>query len=160
MTRKQVRAAATALVAYLPPIPQPWSVDELCRRLAEQRGRVMLVHSLELPSLPFGLWYDDGKRDHIIYRAELTGYHRDHVILHEICHMLARHNTLASSSDAGSSNGDTFELLEQVARNRHSDSQEELAEIFASMVLKLACQLRASPVGEFERRASAAFGAG
>lgn len=156
MAKEQLRVQATALVTNLPPIPQPWSVDELCRRLTEQRSRMIVVHSLDLPSLPFGVWYEDGERDHIIHRAELTGYHRDHVILHEICHMLARHNT--ADLPEGIQSGVCDFLLEHAMRNDYANSQEELAETFASMVLKIVSGLSSTPVNEFQRRASAMFG--
>ncbi|GLZ28874.1 hypothetical protein Lesp02_10640 [Lentzea sp. NBRC 105346] len=136
------------LVAMLPPLPEPWDVAELCRRLADQRKRPLLLHPIDLPALPFGLWYDDGERDHVLYRSGVTGYHRDHVVLHEICHLLARHNTTRAF---------TFEdLVENAARNRFDTRQEELAEMFASRVLKSA--RRPAPVGEVEQRAREVFG--
>lgn len=131
MAWRRVKTAATALIAQLPALPQPWSVDELCERLAEQRGRDVVVHPANLPALPFGLWFDDGRRDHIVHRVGVVGYHRDHVVLHEICHMIAGHGTV-----------------------RQAD--EELAEMFASMVLKIA---GTAPMSDFERRAAALFGA-
>lgn len=157
-----MRAEAAALIPYLLPIPQPWrSVDELCRQLSERRGRELLIHALSLPALPFGLWFDDGKRDHIIHRAELTGHHRDHVILHEICHMLGKHNVINSTHGRQGDRTDLFEPLECATRNlNNSDIQEELAEVFASMALKLVEQTRSTPASEFEQRASAVFGLG
>jgi hypothetical protein len=135
MAWRQTRTAATALIARLPPLPDPWSVDELCSGLAEQRGRELVLHPCDEPALPFGLWFDDGSRDHIVYRVGVVGYHRDHVVLHEICHMLAGHG-------------------------HQRDAEEELAEMFASMVLKLSRHRLPTQVSEYERRASALFGAG
>ncbi|MFI6098108.1 hypothetical protein ACIA8G_21320 [Lentzea sp. NPDC051213] len=138
------------LIALLPPLPDPWDVSVLCDRLAEQRGRPLLLHSIDLPALPFGLWYDDGERDHVLHRSGVQGYHRDHVVLHELCHLLARHNTMRTF---------TFEdLVENAARNRFDARQEEVAEMFASRVLRMVGQ-RPGPMGEVERRASMVFGA-
>ncbi|WP_222598306.1 ImmA/IrrE family metallo-endopeptidase [Lentzea tibetensis] len=137
------------LVALLPALPDPWDVGVLCERLSEQRGRPLLLHPIDLPALPFGLWYDDGDRDHVLHRSGVTGYHRDHVVLHEICHMLARHNTVRAF---------TFEdLVENAARNRFDTRQEEVAELFASRVLRTVGLRR--PMDEVERRASEVFGA-
>jgi hypothetical protein len=127
--RKSAADAAFTLMKQLPSIPVPWNVGELCERLAERRGRSLLLHRLTIPALPSGLWYDDGKRDHVIYRSGLTGYYRDHIILHEICHMLARHN---SAADTASS------LVARAAAYGYTVQQEELAETFAAKVLKLA----------------------
>nr|WP_052477837.1 hypothetical protein [Kibdelosporangium sp. MJ126-NF4]CEL14359.1 hypothetical protein [Kibdelosporangium sp. MJ126-NF4]CTQ88725.1 hypothetical protein [Kibdelosporangium sp. MJ126-NF4] len=138
-TWKQARAEAAVLMADLPPLPRPWRIEDLCVTLARRRGRPLLLHELDLAALPFGLWYFDGERDHIISRAGATGYHRDHIILHEICHMLAGHTT------------------DLAAVTGPRTAQEELAETFATIVLK---QARKRPEGgDFEQRVSAVFGA-
>ncbi|MGH3826560.1 MAG: hypothetical protein ACRDQX_05205 [Pseudonocardiaceae bacterium] len=161
MIGEQARAAATKLMTQLPPMPEPWGVDKLCERLAEQRGRELVVYPADLPALPFGLWYNDGERDYVIYRTGIRGYHRDHIILHEICHMLARHNTVAQPLDGGEdSNADVVSrLVENAMRNSFNSLQEETAEMFASKVLELARQSKVTELSGFERRAAAAFGA-
>lgn len=161
MVGDQAHAAVTKLMRQLPPVPEPWGIDELCERLAEKRGRELVVYPADLPALPFGLWYDDGKRDYVIYRTGIQGYHRDHIILHEICHMLARHNAVERPLDGGEgSDADVVSLLvENAMRNRFNSSQEEIAEMFASKVLKLVRQSGATELSGFERRAAAAFGA-
>ncbi|MFC0104832.1 hypothetical protein [Kibdelosporangium aridum] len=111
----------------------------------------MLLHELDLAALPFGLWYFDGERDHIISRAGATGYHRDHIVLHEICHMLADHNATPAAADG------LTDVIAAAMANPHTNSQEELAEAFATVVLKQA--RKRPPGGDFEQRASAVFGA-
>lgn len=105
--------------------------------------------------------YDNGKRDYVIYRAGIRGYHRDHVILHEICHMLARHNTVALPLGGGEdSDVDVISrLIESSMRNKFNFAQEEIAEMFASKVLELTRWSGATELSSFERRAAAAFGA-
>jgi hypothetical protein len=154
MTWKQARAEAVDLMAELPPLPRPWRIEDLCASLAERRGRPLLLLELDLAALPFGLWYFDGERDHIISRAGTTGYHRDHIILHEICHMLAGHNTgQAPSGGAGVASA----VIEAALADPHTNAHEELAEAFATVVLKQA--RKRPPGGDFEQRASAVFGA-
>ncbi|WP_143230711.1 hypothetical protein [Actinosynnema sp. ALI-1.44] len=154
MTWKQARTEATTLMTGLPPLPRPWRIEDLCAALAERRGRPLLLHELDLAALPFGLWYFDGERDHVISRAGTTGYHRDHIVLHEICHMLAGHNTGPATAD-----GDDMaaRVIAAAVASPHTNAQEELAEAFATMVLKQA--RKRPPGGEFEQRASAVFGA-
>jgi hypothetical protein len=161
MSWEQWGVEAASLIARLPAIPHPWSIDELCDRLAAQRGRELVLHSLNMPALPLGLWHNDGERDHIIYRAGIVGYHRDHIILHEICHMLAQHNSTGTRADAEhaeSAEGSVAGLVERAVRNPYTDAQEELAEMFASKVLKQALRSRQGSVSDFERRAAAVFG--
>ncbi len=161
MAGEQARATVEKLMMQLPSLPEPWGIDELCERLAEQRGRELVVYPADLPALPFGLWYNDGERDYVIYRTGIQGYHRDHIILHEICHMLARHNTVELPLDEGEdSHADVVSrLVENAMRNRFNSLQEETAEMFASKVLKLARRSGARELSGFERRAAAAFGA-
>lgn len=90
MARKHVRVIARKLVLRLPDLPQPWDVEELCRALERSRGRSLTLHPADIPAMPSGFWYDDGESDHIFYGSSVSGYYRDHIILHEICHMLMR----------------------------------------------------------------------
>ena len=161
MISRQARNTATALMAQLPPIPEPWSMDTLCQRLLAQRGRALVLHSLNLPALPFGLWYDDGKCDHIIYHAGIIGYHRDHIILHEVCHMLAKHNAVDQQAlweDENYRDDLISRLAQRAMRSRYADFQEEIAEIFATNVLRLAKNDSSVTGSDFERRAAAIFG--
>ncbi|MFI7601438.1 hypothetical protein [Actinoplanes sp. NPDC049681] len=142
MTSKYTRAIAGRLVARLPDLPKPWDIETLCRDIAEARGRPLTVHAVRLRGLPSGLWYDDGTHDRIIHRASATGYYRDHIILHEICHLLAGHGT----------------ARRDMARVCNS-IEEEIAETFASMVLKAAGQLPPPDLSATERRAEELLGA-
>jgi hypothetical protein len=162
MTDSQIDAEVACLIAELPAVPQPWSINKLCKRLAAQRDRELLLHPLRIPALPFGLWYDDGQRDHIIYRAEVSGYHRDHIILHEICHMLGKHR-IADRSVSGRERESRVTLLarlvEYAAENPHTDEQEEVGEAFAARVLNLSKRTPLVAGSDFERRAAVIFGA-
>ncbi|MFI5497222.1 hypothetical protein [Actinoplanes sp. NPDC051859] len=148
MTAKYTRAIAGRLVARLPDLPEPWDIEALCRDTARLRGRPLTVHAVNLRGLPSGLWYDDGVSDRIIHRAGATGYYRDHIILHELCHILAGHG-VPRRPDQGSA-----------SRARVCDSiEEEVAETFAAMVLRAAGQRPPRTVGAAERRASELLGA-
>lgn len=161
MEWKQASTAATELVATLPSLPQPWDIDTLCVRVAARRGRPLVLHPADMPALPFGFWFDDGTADHVVFRTGASGYHRDHIILHELCHVLAGHNVAdqLACPDAGSDRlGFAARATGAATRGGDVSVQEELAEMFASKVLKLATQ--AEPVSDFERRAAAMLGAG
>ncbi|WP_143047238.1 hypothetical protein [Amycolatopsis xylanica] len=148
----EVRSETDSLIAALPPLPTPWNVGELCRRLGDRRGRPVLVHSVDVPALPSGLWFDDGVADHIICRSGIVGYHHDHVVLHEICHMLSGHNSALPPG------GESAGPLECAAVTGGTGYEEELAETFASTVLRLVYHRSASAVSAFERRAAGMFG--
>ncbi|MFD8997575.1 hypothetical protein [Streptomyces abikoensis] len=159
MANKHVRAMAEKLVARLPELPQPWDVEELCRALGRARGRTLKLHSADLPALPFGMWYDDGATDHIIIRSSATGYYRDHIVLHEICHMLAGHGTALQEVLSGPGSGAGADGRRAKGKSC-SDAEEELAETFASLVLRIAGQMRPKGISAVERRAGNLLGAG
>ncbi|MFC9767695.1 hypothetical protein [Rhodococcus jostii] len=153
-------ASAADLVAALGPLPTPWNIEELCASLATERDRALILHPMNLPALPFGLWYDDGTRDNIVYRSTVTGFHRDHIILHEICHMLARHTQLPlrTSLDTGGRDVGLRPRERAAEINPYTARQEELAESFATIVLEKVFRLDAPPISDFEHRASTVFG--
>ena len=43
MAWSHARSSALELIVQLPPIPHPWSISELCQRLAQRRDRALLV---------------------------------------------------------------------------------------------------------------------
>jgi hypothetical protein len=156
---KHVRAITEKLIARLPELPQPWDVETLCRALERSRGRPLTLHPVDLPALPFGMWYADGAGDHIFHRSSAAGYYRDHIILHEICHMLAGHGIAPQdlAQEPGSANPAVGG--HRAKSKACNNSEEQLAETFASMVLKLAGQMKPKGVSAVERRAEELFGA-
>jgi len=155
---KHMRILAAKLVARLPDLPRPWAVEALCEELQRVRGRPLTLHSADLPALPFGMWYDDGTRDYIVYRSSATGYYRDHIVLHEICHMLAGHG-VPPPDLAGESGSATVALRGRRAKSKaFSNAEEELAETFAAMVLRMAGHRKPKGLSPVERRAEELFG--
>jgi hypothetical protein len=155
--RQEVLASVAALTAQLRVLPNPWNIAVLCDQLAEQRGRPLLLWPIDLPAFPFGLWYDDGQRDHVFYRARLAGFHRDHVILHEVCHMIADHNRQSDSLGRGEKESDVLTLILRAAANPHSAVQEEIAELFATQIL-FSVRNQHAKLGDVELRAATVFG--
>jgi hypothetical protein len=122
------RSFAGQLAAQLPPLPVPWDIDHLCRDLAEQRARTLTVHGVTiLPAGVTGLWFDDGTCDHILVHASTRGIYRDHIILHEIAHMLADHGALPHADAA-------CDLVDH-NWNARIDIEELIAEQFATIIL-------------------------
>lgn len=143
------RSFAGQLAAQLRPLPVPWDIDRLCRDLAEQRGRALTVHEVDMPTGVTGLWFDDGTRDHILVHAPTRGVYRDHIILHEIAHMLAGH---------GSHFGEA--ACDVVDHYQHSriDIEELIAEQFATIILHRVHR-SAHYTTPLEHRAANVFGA-
>ncbi|WP_275293421.1 hypothetical protein [Amycolatopsis sp. La24] len=66
---------------------------EICARLSASRGKPirLLAVPLDVPG-PFGLWIKTGGADIILYQgAGTTWFHQQHIIAHELGHLLADH---------------------------------------------------------------------
>ncbi len=71
-------------------IQAPFEVARLCSRVAEHRGRAIRLVPHDIPaSGPFGAWLGGTRTDYILYQQSTTSAHQDHIILHELAHMLA-----------------------------------------------------------------------
>ncbi len=73
-------------------LPQPWDVNAWLDRLEQVRGRGVDLCALSWsPGEPTGAWRKHADHDVIAYAANTTGFHQDHIILHEVGHMLFDH---------------------------------------------------------------------
>ena len=73
-------------------VQPPLSVHQLCKALSTHRGRHIELRPFPLPIPgPIGLWLDTPHADLIIFQAQTTPGHQDHIVLHEIGHILADH---------------------------------------------------------------------
>lgn len=95
-TRDRVVQRVESLTAV---IPDPWDLEEFLRRLSESRGRPIVLRPFEAEggSAPCGLYLGTASADHILYPVQVTPLQRDHIILHEISHLLYD----SSASDEG-----------------------------------------------------------
>ncbi|MBP2472854.1 hypothetical protein JOF53_001726 [Crossiella equi] len=139
MTTRQIRKRCQALVDGLT-LPVPFTVDALLDGLAAQRGR-----PIELLALPpgmvvnaCGLWIATDTHDEIYVEEKTTALHREHIILHEIGHILCDHE---SSEEGGQVSLAKFlpdlspELIERLlARTNYTSEQEQEAELVASLI--------------------------
>jgi hypothetical protein len=73
-------------------IPDPWSADELVRRVAVDRRRP--IHLLTYPLTsedPTGFWLTTAKADYIVVPEGSAGARRDAIIGHELAHIVLDH---------------------------------------------------------------------
>ncbi|WP_190824789.1 hypothetical protein [Saccharopolyspora pogona] len=95
----QLRRTVRGLLRELD-IGAPLDVRELCRRLGEHRGKPIQLVSYPLP-VPgaFGMWFGTAAADYILYQAETTPAHQDHIILHEVGHIISDHGQDEADGD-------------------------------------------------------------
>lgn len=157
VTRSGLRRCQ-ALVAGLP-LPSPFSVPALVDILARRRGRP--IHVRTLPAgfgvTACGAWIRLPSADVIYVEERTSRVHRDHIVLHEIGHLLCDHT---GSGDEGHPLARVLpdlspELIERLlTRTGYTTDEEQEAELVASLI-RTAAQARASwtttgALGEFE----------
>jgi len=75
-------------------IRPPLDVAELCRRVERRRGRPLRLVPYPIPVPgPFGMWVGAPTADYIVFQKETSRAHQRHIILHELGHMLAGHQS-------------------------------------------------------------------
>ncbi|GCD32768.1 hypothetical protein OEIGOIKO_00485 [Streptomyces chrestomyceticus JCM 4735] len=122
-------------------LPTPFSVEEFCRNISEQRQRPLHLHALPTHVAKMaacGLWLATDTDDHIFFEARTAPLHQEHIVLHEIGHLLFDHQMLADGNSGGISTvlADLSPRLIQrmLARTNYSTRQEQEAEMLASLI--------------------------
>jgi len=73
-------------------IPDPWDINEFLDRLELHRGRdIDLCAITWSPGDSCGAWQQHPDYDVIAYAENTSGFHQDHIILHEVGHMISQH---------------------------------------------------------------------
>ncbi|GGQ79506.1 toxin [Couchioplanes azureus] len=145
--RRRCRRRLTAL--DLPATP---SMAALCEQLARRRRRP--IHLLAMPAQdaqPCGVWLSLSDADVIAYEAGTNSRHQDHIIAHELAHLICGHSMMDGSGPL-----DTRRLFPDLdpamvrallQRGHYSDEQEQEAEVMASLLLSRARRTAVAPGG-------------
>lgn len=140
-------------------IQPPLDVQQLCQRVGEQRGRPirLLSHAIPVPG-PFGVWIATDTEDYILYQRETTKAHQDHIVLHELGHILAGHSSEEQDDDLLRSLYPDLapEVVRRALRRTAYDNDHELeAEMVATIILEWASVLDPVAAESNHRRAVA-----
>ncbi|MFB6806204.1 toxin [Streptomyces sp. NPDC056387] len=150
-------------------LPEGADVAELCRYLGEVRDRPITLVPMPMPaSQPCGMWVAARDEDLIFYDANTTSAHQEHIILHELGHIICCHRGAGLLDEASSRilfpNLDPDLVRDMLLRATYDDVQEQEAEVIAYL---LAQRLRgggaerpAPPAAAGAGNAPAATGAG
>lgn len=146
-------------------LPDPFDVAEFVRALAARRGRpIEMVPVTARPNLPCGLLLTTAGADYILYSADTTPLHQQHILLHEAAHLVCGHDTAAPVGGSG-----TDALLPHLpdalvhrvlGRTVYTEPQEREAELLASLIRSRAARDERAPAlaeGE-QRRLGSVFG--
>ncbi|MFI6093518.1 hypothetical protein [Streptomyces sp. NPDC051218] len=122
-------------------VPRPFSIDTLCQEVSAQRGRPLHLHPLPQQATGksiCGIWLATETDDHIFFEQRTSRAHQEHIVLHEIGHMLFDH----SGTDLG--HGEASQALlpdlspqlvrRILGRASYTNHQEQEAEMLASLL--------------------------
>ena len=145
-----LRRRHAALLRELP-LPVPFDVQALCEQVAERRGRPIRLLPMSGLTGICGLWIATDHSDLIFHESETTPPHRDHIILHELAHLLCDHYPV--SLDAAERAAmllpglDPAMVRRVLGRAGYSSAEEREAELLASLIRQ-----RAAPAGTLTGR--------
>ena len=146
MSERALRARCRRTLRSLD-IRPPLRVPVLCERLGAQRGRpIRLVpYPLPVPG-PSGLWLAAPTADYLLYQQHTSIAHQDHIVLHEVGHIIAEHESLPLHEQSWSAlDADTLRTAigNALHRTRYDTEREREAETVATIILEWACVLDA-----------------
>lgn len=147
----QLRRGVKQLLRELQITP-PLDVRVLCDRLARRRERPIRLVPYPLP-VPgaFGLWVGTTDADYVLYQKDTTTAHQEHIILHEVGHIISGHNSDETDDDIW---GQIFpdippEIVHRALRREgYGPEVEREAEMVATVIKEWATlldQLKFSP---------------
>ncbi|WP_109701457.1 ImmA/IrrE family metallo-endopeptidase [Mycobacteroides abscessus] len=136
-------------------VPSPWSVESFVDGISEWRGR-----EVRLAGLDSNYWQSGGSdlltgllvtlehRDYVFYRLDVSARQQEHIILHEIGHLLLGHtNSQVLSGMTGNLFDqnlvpDSTSILRILQRTNLDVQEEREAEAFADAVMTSAALSR------------------
>ncbi|TMR29446.1 hypothetical protein ETD85_32465 [Nonomuraea zeae] len=146
---RRLRRSCEARLDKLP-LPQPFTAEALCAQVAAQRGRPIRLVPMARGAGVCGMWVSAGDCDLIFYEQATTSPHQQHIILHELSHLMCDHYP------AGLPHPDQWRHLlpdldpqmvhRVLGRTTYSAIEEQEAELLASLIQARAGKLAALEV--------------
>ena len=119
-------------------IPDPFDVTELATVVSQRRGRPLRLLPKQTSAGPCGVWLALPDTDYVFYEPQTSALHRDHIVLHELGHLLREHEPNESLDDGVLAElfpGLDAEVVKRVlGRTSYSAVEEQEAEMIASLV--------------------------
>ena len=146
--RKQCESALQGV-----PVPNPFDINDFCRVISTRRGRALHLVPKQTRLGPCGVWLSLPDVDYVFYEPETSQLHREHIILHELGHLLCEHQPTEVIDE---------EVIAQLfpdlnptvvhrvlGRTTYTAVEEQEAEMVASLVRsRVDYELRASRAGD------------
>ncbi|HVD47893.1 MAG TPA: hypothetical protein VNG70_11485 [Candidatus Limnocylindria bacterium] len=76
------------------PLPAPFDLDAFCQTVAGHIGRrIVLQPVADVGGQTMGAWIRAKGTDIIVYEKNTTRLHQEHIVLHELSHIICKHKT-------------------------------------------------------------------
>ncbi|MFF1611532.1 hypothetical protein ACFVYA_27420 [Amycolatopsis sp. NPDC058278] len=136
-TLRRLRRRCEAIAAELP-LTNPFDVHDLCRHVAQRRGRPIHLVPITGMGEAHGLLMSTDSADLIFHEVATSWPHQEHIILHELSHLLCGHYcedlTAAGEIRALIPHLDAKTIRSMLARTSYQAPEELEAELLASVV--------------------------
>jgi len=120
-------------------IPRPFDLGRFLAQVERKRNRMIFLHPFTSgPGIPCGLWLGTPRADHIFHEAGTTPWHRTHITMHEVAHMLLGHGGRVSERGLGrllAPDVDPALVRLILGRSTYTTAEEREAETVASLIL-------------------------
>ncbi|MFI1919341.1 hypothetical protein [Nocardia sp. NPDC020380] len=146
-------------------IRPPLDIVDLCRRMGERRGKPIELVPFPIPVPgPFGAWIATSTTDYILYQRETTRIHQNHIVVHEIGHIVAGHHSDEQDDTLMRELSRTSSLPPDVVRRAlrrtcYDTAEEREAETVATIILEWASVLDGLAAGTSKDGAAERMGA-
>jgi hypothetical protein len=130
--------------------PANWDIDELCDLVAGQRDRRIHRVPIAMSALqPCGFWVSTEHVDFIVYESDTSSIHQEHIIAHELAHIICCHRGGTALTDASAQllfpDLEPDLVRDMLRRAGYSDRQEQEAEMLASLIMEEVTRCRSRP---------------
>lgn len=118
-------------------LPEPFTVEALCDQLGQQRGRSIRVTQAPMPAGLYGAWIAGNTVDYIFVEQQTSPIHQEHIVLHELGHLLCGHEPGPVLADQPMALLPSLkgEMVRRVlGRTSYTATQEREAELLASLI--------------------------
>ncbi len=123
------------------PLPVPFDIASFCDVLSRHQGRPIVLHGITSQAGMCGLWIATPDADHIFYERDTTPLHQEHIILHELSHVLCGHSAPLPHTEWSRvllPDLDVKMIQTVLKRAAYSADEEREAELLASLILERA----------------------
>jgi hypothetical protein len=154
--RKTCRDRLEALRRQGLEVPNPFDADTLCRKVGRCLGQPIVLVAMSMPAgAPYGLTLFTDVGNVIAYEQRTSRVHQDHIIAHELGHVVLGHRALALDD------AESFQLLLPSLRpglvrqvlgrsGAYSGLEEQQAEMMATLLLEEAGRVKPGAAAAIE----------